>query len=80
MYKPTIRQLKELIEFYYDYDELITIKNHTEYVIDNINNRKYDNISNVVKYEQEMDNIKFCSCGCIVNSNEYQCDDCKEEL
>ena len=80
MYRPTIRQLKELIEFYYDYDELVTIKNHTEYVIDNINNRKYDNISNVVKYEQEMDNIKFCSCGCIINSNEYQCDDCKEEL
>ena len=80
MYRPTIRQLKELIEFYYDYDELVTIKNHTEYVIDNINNRKYDNISNVIKYEQEMGNIKFCSCGCTIPNNEYQCDDCKEEL
>ena len=78
MYKPTIRQLKELIEFYYDYDDLVTIRNHIEYVIENIDNRKYDNISNVVKYEQEMDNIKFCNCGCIINSNEYKCDDCKE--
>ena len=78
MYIPTIRQLKEIIEFYYDYDELVTIKNYTEYVIDNINNRKYDAVSNEKIYEQEMDNMKFCGCGCIINSNEYQCDDCKE--
>ena len=78
MYKPTIRQLKELIEFYYEYDDLVTIKNHIEYVIDNINNRNYDNISNWLKYKQEMDNIKFCNCGCIITNNEYQCDDCKE--
>ena len=31
------------------------------------------------RYKQEMDNIKFCDCGCIINSSEYQCDDCKEE-
>ena len=80
MYKPTIEQLKEFIEFYYDYDELVTIKNHTQYVIDNIDNRKYDNISNELKYEQEMDNMKFCGCGCILAKNEYKCDDCKEEL
>ena len=80
MYKPTIRQLKELIEFYYDYDELVTIKNHTEYVIDNIDNGNYDNISNWLKYKQEMDNVKFCDCGCIINNDEYECDDCKEDL
>ena len=80
MYKPTIRQLKELIEFYYDYDDLVTIRNHIEYVIENIDNGNYDNISNWLKYKQEMDNIKFCNCGCIINSNEYKCDDCKEEL
>ena len=80
MYKPTIRQLKELIEFYYEYDDLVTIRNHIEYVIENIDNGNYDNISNWLKYEQEMDNIKFCSCGCIIPNNEYQCDDCKEEL
>ena len=80
MYKPTIRQLKELIEFYYEYDDLVTIRNHIDYVIENIDNGNYDNISNWLKYKQEMDNIKFCNCGCIINSNEYQCDDCKEEL
>ena len=80
MYIPTIRQLKEIIEFYYDYDELVTIKNYTEYVIDNINNRKYDAVSNEKIYEQEMDNMKFCGCGCILAKNEYKCDDCKEEL
>ena len=31
MYKPTIEQLKELLEFYYEYDELVMIKNHIEY-------------------------------------------------
>ena len=80
MYKPTIRQLKELIEFYYEYDDLVTIRNHIDYVIENIDNGNYDNISNWLKYKQEMDNIKFCNCGCIINSNEYKCDDCKEEL
>ena len=79
MKKPTIEQLKELLEFHYEYDDLVTIKNHIERVIENIDNGKYDSISNWLKYEQEMDNIKFCSCGCIINSNEYQCDDCKEE-
>ena len=71
MKKPTIEQLKELLEFHYEYDDLVTIKNHIERVIENIDNGKYDSTSN------EMDNIKFC--GCIINSNEYQCDDCKEE-
>ena len=80
MKKLTIEQLKELLEFHYEYDDLVTIRNHIEYVIENIDNGNYDNISNVVKYEQEMDNIKFCSCGCIIPNNEYQCDDCKEEL
>ena len=79
MEKLTIEQLKELFEFHYEYDDLITIKNHIEYVIENIDNGNYDSISNEVEYEQEMDNIKFCSCGCIINSSEYQCDDCKEE-
>ena len=32
------------------------------------------------KYKQEMDNMKFCSCECILAKNEYKCDDCKEEL
>ena len=29
-------------------------------------------------YKQEMDNMKFCSCGCIIANNEYKCDYCKE--
>ena len=32
------------------------------------------------KYKQEMDNMNFCGCGCIISNNEYKCDDCKEEL
>ena len=80
MKKLTIEQLKELLEFHYEYDDLVTVRNHIECVIENIDNGKYDNISNWLKYEQEMDNIKFCNCGCIINNNEYQCDDCKEEL
>ena len=32
------------------------------------------------EYEQEMDNMKFCGCGCILAKNEYKCDDCKDEL
>ena len=80
MKKPTIEQLKELLEFHYEYDDLVTIKNHIEYVIENIDNGKYDNISNWLKYKQEMDNMKFCGCGCIINNNEYECDDCEEEL
>ena len=68
MKKLTIEQLKELLEFHYEYDDLVTVRNHIECVIENIDNGRYDNISNWLKYEQEMDN------------NEYQCDDCKEEL
>ena len=80
MKKLSVEQLKELFEFHYEYDDLITIKNHIEYVIENIDNGKYDNVSHESIYEQEMDNMKFCGCGCIINSSEYQCDDCKEEL
>ncbi len=78
MKKLSVEQLKELFEFYYEYDDLVTIKNHIEYVITNINNENYDNISCEMSYEQEMDNMKFC--GCIVANNEYECNDCKEEL
>ena len=39
MEKLTIEQLKELLEFYYEYDELVMIKNHIEYVINNINDK-----------------------------------------
>lgn len=81
MKKLSVEQLKELFEFYYEYDDLVTIKNHIEYVIDNINNKNYDNISSQeILYEQEMDNMKFCGYGCILANNEYKCDDCKEEL
>ena len=80
MEKLTIEQLKELLEFYYEYDELVMIKNHIEYVINNIDNGNYDNVSHETIYEQEMDNMKFCGCGCILAKNEYECDDCKEEL
>ena len=80
MKKLTIEQLKELLEFHYEYDDLVTIRNHIECVIENIDNGNYDNISNWLKYEQEMDNIKFCNCGCIINNSEYQCYDCKDEL
>ena len=78
MDKLSIELLKELLEFYYEYDELVMLKNHIEYVINNINDKNYDAVSDEKIYEQEMDNMKFCSCGCIINSNEYQCDDCKE--
>ena len=80
MNKLSVKRLKELLEFYYEYDDLVTIRNHIEYVINNIDNGKYDNISNEKIYEQEMDNMKFCGCGCIIAKNEYKCDDCKEEL
>ena len=79
MKKLSVEQLKELFEFYYEYDDLVTIKNHIEYVINNINNENYDNISHEMLYEQEMDNMKFCGCGCILAKNEYKCDDCKEK-
>ena len=80
MEKLTIEQLKELLEYHYEYDDLVTLRNHIEYVIENIDNGEYDNISNLPIYEQEMDNMK-CSggCGCIIAKNEYKCDDCKEE-
>lgn len=80
MSKISVEQLKELLEFHYEYDDLVTIKNHIVCVIENIDNGKYDSISNEIEYEQEMDNIKFCGCGCILAKNEYKCDDCKEEL
>ena len=78
--KPTIEQLKELLEFHYEYDDLVTVRNHIECVIENIDNGNYDAVSDEKIYEQEMDNMEFCGCGCIINSNEYKCDDCKEEL
>ena len=80
MDKLSIELLKELLEFYYEYDELVMIKNHIEYVINNINDKNYDAVSDEKIYEQEMDNMKFCGCGCIIANNEYKCDDCKEEL
>ena len=80
MSKLSVERLKELLEFYYEYDDLVTIRNHIEYVIENIDNGKYDNISDEKIYEREMDNMKFCGCGCILAKNEYKCDDCKEEL
>ena len=80
MKKLTIEQIKELLECHYEYDDLVTLRNHIEYVIENIDNGNYDNISNEKIYEQEMDNMKFCGCGCIIANNEYKCDDCKEEL
>ena len=80
MKKLTIEQLKELLEFHYEYDDLVTIRNHIECVIENIDNGNYDAVSDEKIYEQEMDNMKFCGCGCIFAKNEYKCDDCKEEL
>ena len=79
MEKLTIEQLKELLEYHYEYDDLVTIRNHIEYVIENMDNGNYDNVSHEPIYEQEMDNMKFCGCGCILAKNEYKCDDCKEE-
>ena len=80
MSKISVERLKEIFEFYYEYDELVMIKNHIEYVIENIDNGNYDNVSHETIYKQEMDNMKFCGCGCILAKNEYKCDDCKEEL
>ena len=80
MNKLSVERLKELLEFYYEYDELVMIKNHIEHVINNINDKNYDAVSDEKIYEQEMDNMKFCGCGCILAKNEYKCDDCKEEL
>ena len=51
MEKLSIELLKELFEFHYEYDDLITIKNHIEYVIENIDNGKYDNVSHESIYE-----------------------------
>ena len=79
MNKLSVERLKELLEFYYQYDELVMIKNHIEYVINNIDDKNYDVVSDEKIYEQEMDNMKFCGCGCIIANNEYKCDDCKEE-
>ena len=61
MKKLTIEQLEELLEFHYEYDDSVTLRNHIEAI-----------------YEQEMGNMKFCGCGCIIAKNEYKCDDCKE--
>ena len=79
MNKLSVERLKELLEFYYEYDELVMLKNHIEYVINNINDKNYDAVSDEKIYEQEMDNMKFGGCGCIIANNEYKCDDCKEE-
>ena len=46
MKKLTTEQLKELLEYHYEYDELVTLRNHIECVIENIDNGMYDNISN----------------------------------
>ena len=73
MEKLTIEQLKELLEFHYEYDDLVTIRNHIECVIENIDNGNYDAVSDEKIYEQEMDNMKFCGCGCILAKNEYKC-------
>ena len=75
MKKPSVGQLKELFEFYYEYDDLVTIKNHIEYVINNIDSENYDIVSHDKIHEQEMDNMKFCGCGCILAKNEYKYDD-----
>ena len=80
MSKISVERLNEIFEFYYEHDELVMIKNHIEHVIENIDNGNYDNVSHETIYEQEMDNMKFCGCGCILAKNEYKCDDCKEEL
>ena len=78
MNKLSVERLKELLEFYYEYDELVMLKNHIEYVINNINDKNYDAVSDEKIYEQEMGDMKFCGCGCILANNEYKCDDCKE--
>ena len=44
MEKLTIEQLKELLEYHYEYDDLVTLRNHIEYVIENIDNGEYDNV------------------------------------
>ena len=44
MKKLTIEQLKELLEFHYEYDDLVTIRNHIECVIENIDNGCYTKI------------------------------------
>ena len=52
MDKLSVELLKELLEFYYEYDELVMIKNHIESVINNINDKNYDAVSNEKIYEQ----------------------------
>ena len=44
MKKLTIEQLKELLEFHYEYDDLVTVRNHIECVIENIDNGRYDDM------------------------------------
>ena len=51
MDKLSVELLKELLEFYYEYDELVMIKNHIEYVINNINDKNYDAVSDEKIYE-----------------------------
>ena len=51
MDKPSIELLKELLEYHYEYDDLVTIRNHIEYVIENIDNGNYDAISHEKIYE-----------------------------
>ena len=45
MNKLSVERLKELLEFYYEYDELVMLKNHIEHVINNINDKNYDAVS-----------------------------------
>ena len=52
MKKLSVEQIKELFEFHYEYGDLVTIKNHIEHVIENIDNGKYDNVSHESIYEQ----------------------------
>ena len=44
MKKLTVEQLKELLEFHYEYDDLVTVRNHIECVIENIDNGRYDDM------------------------------------
>ena len=57
MEKLTIEQLKELLEFHYEYDELVMIKNHIEHVIENIDNGNYDAVSDepILYYVEDKD-------------------------
>ena len=57
MNKLSVERLKELLEFYYEYDELVMIKNHIEHVIENIDNGNYDAVSDepILYYVEDKD-------------------------